>query len=305
MGKILLYYKYTTIEDVTLIEKWQRNLCNRLGLTGRIIIASEGINGTLGGIESATTAYKEAMGNHPLFNDIVFKESAGSSAYFPKLKIMLREEIVRLGISPKILKAEDGGKHLTPQEVHEKISSKNKELIIFDARNNYESAIGAFVNAITPDISTFRELPQYIDNNAEVFKDKEVLMYCTGGVRCERASAYLKSKGLAKNIYQVSGGIHCYLEQYPDGYFRGKNFVFDGRVTLATNEDVLAQCFFCSTPCDTYTHCIYTVCNKLMIACTSCKKSMNNACSTECLTKIACGAPVRTASYKVTIDHES
>lgn len=304
MGKILLYYKYITIEDPELIMNWQHELCERLNLKGRIIIATEGINGTVGGSQEATEEYVAEMSRHPLFHDIIFKQSEGSSEHFPRLRVVVKEEIVRLGISPQAVPATERAQHLTPQEVHEKLNALPQDLVILDARNNYESRIGTFVGAITPDISTFREFPEYIDKNAELFKDKEVLMFCTGGVRCERASAYLKSKGITKAVYQLEGGIHCYLEEYPDGHFRGKNFVFDARVSMATNEDVLAHCINCKISCDNYTHCVINLCNKLMIMCSDCIGKLKNTCGQECLHDLTSGNPIRYAPYKKTVSCE-
>jgi predicted sulfurtransferase len=129
-------------------------------------------------------------------------------------------------------------------------------------------------------------------------------MYCTGGVRCERASAYLKSKGIAKSVYQLEGGIHCYLEEYPDGHFRGKNFVFDARVSMATNDDVLAHCVNCTISCDNYTHCVINLCNKLMIMCPACIIQLKNTCSQECLHDLTSGNPIRYAPYKKTVSCE-
>jgi UPF0176 protein len=162
------------------------------------------------------------------------------------------------------------------------IAQQSPNLVLFDARNNFESRVGTFTNAITPDIDHFRELPGYIDNNLEQFKDKDVLMFCTGGIRCERASSYLKSKGVATNVYQINGGIHTYTEQFPDGFFRGKNYVFDGRITVKVNDDVLGTCFICTTPCDTYTNCINALCNLHFIGCSSCITKFQNACSAQC-----------------------
>lgn len=298
MGKILLYYKYIDIDDPAQIAESQKALCTSLGLTGRIIVAPEGINGTVGGSLAAIESYKTALHEHPLFHDITFKESEGDQNHFPRLRVMVKQEIVRLGISPDKLSALQGGTYLSPEQAHKKIA-ENPDLVIVDTRNDYESRVGAFKGALKPGIKTFREFPEYVDQNIELFKDKEVLMYCTGGVRVERASAYLKEKGIAKEVYQLEGGIHCYLEQFPNGHFRGKNFVFDGRVTLSTNDDILTVCDSCKTSCDEYTHCVYAICNKLMILCKTCKNSSRGTCSEECALIISQGnAPIRTAPYK-------
>ena len=133
-----------------------------------------------------------------------------------------------------------------------------------------------------PDINHFRELPEYIDTHLDQFKDKQVLMYCTGGIRCERASAYLKSKNIAKQVYQIEGGIHRYVEQYPDGFFRGKNYVFDNRITLKVTDDILGTCLICTTLCDNYTNCLNAKCNKHFICCDPCLNKLNNTCNTVC-----------------------
>jgi predicted sulfurtransferase len=282
MGKILLFYKYIYITYPEQIRKWQERLCKQLNLKGRILIAHEGINGTLGGTLDALNDYKKEVDSHPLFGQIDFKESDGDSNYFPRLRIVVRNEVTHLGLDPAIITAKNGGIHLTPEQTHNLLKNAPQDLIIFDARNNYESRIGAFENALKPDIKNFRDLPEYIDNNLDLFKDKEVLMYCTGGIRCERGSAYLKSKNVAKKVYQIEGGIHRYAEKFPDGFFRGKNYVFDGRIAVKVNDDILGSCELCSTPHDEYTNCLNTVCNKQFIVCEPCIKKLGNTCSAQC-----------------------
>lgn len=292
--KIILYYKYVTIENPQRILKEQRRLCESLNLKGRIILAHEGINGTLGGTVEEIEKYKNFMNSHELFKNIDFKESPGSADDFPRLRVVIKDEIVHLGIDTKEVTVKDGGKHLSPDEVHELLKENPDDLVILDTRNNYESRVGTFKGSLTPNIKTFRELPQYIDENKEKFKDKKVLMHCTGGVRCERATAYLNQKKIAKEIYQVNGGIHRYTEKYPDGYFRGKNYVFDNRVTVRINNDVLTDCDICKNPCDEYTNCINSLCNKHFISCETCIERLNNCCSETCSQKISTGAtPIR------------
>ena len=269
MGTILLYYKYVDIEYPEAIKKWQLELCKELGLTGRIILAHEGINGTVAGEDEAAEKYITAMNEHPLFGGMDFKKSEGGSEVFPKLKVSVKEEIVRLGVDPKKVTVKDGGIHLTPDEVHELISNPPKDFVILETRNQYESAVGGFRGQLDPKINNFRELPQYIDENLDKFKDKEVLMQCTGGVRCERATAYLAQKNVAKKIYQIEGGIVRYAEKYPDGHFRGKNYVFDKRVTVKINDDILGTCYLCDKACDDYYNCLNALCNKHYIASTA------------------------------------
>lgn len=296
-GAILLFYKYVSIEKPKQIQRWLRLLCKRLELKGRILIAHEGINGTVGGPEAATEAFKREFLNHPLFGNTDMKESAGSADDFPRLSVRVRPEVVSLGIDPEKLSTKHTGVHLSPEKTHALISEK-KDLVILDARNNYEARIGKFENAITPDIETFRDFPNYIDENIEQFKNKEVLMYCTGGIRCERATAYLNEKGVAKQVYQVDGGICRYVEKYPDGYFRGKNYVFDDRIAVPVNDDVLTHCDLCQKSADTYTNCVNTLCNKQFIACQECRKTHRYTCSDKCKNLIETGA-VRERKDKV------
>lgn len=286
---ILLYYKYVNIQYPKQIQKWLRLLCTRLELKGRILIAHEGINGTVGGSHEATEAFKNEFLNHPLFGGTDMKESAGSADDFPRLSVRVRKEVVSLGIDPDALTTKHTGVHLNPDETHE-IIEKKKDLVILDARNDYEARIGKFRGAIVPPIKTFREFPEYIDQHLDEFKDKEVLMYCTGGIRCERATAYLKEKGVAKEVYQIDGGICRYVEKYPDGHFRGKNYVFDDRIAVPVNDDVLTTCDLCDVAADTYTNCVNTLCNKQFIACQSCRDEYGYTCGTQCRERIRSGA---------------
>jgi len=282
MNTVLLFYKYIFIEHPKSIMKWQKKICQDLGFTGRILISHEGINGTIGGAKENAERYKQIMLDHELFEGIDFKESNGGVECFPRLSVKVRDEAVSLGIPYTELTPENRGLHLKPSQAHELISQNPDNLVILDARNDYEWEIGRFENAITPPIQNFRELPTYIDNNIDLFRDKQVLMYCTGGIRCERASAYLNEKKVAKTVYQIEGGIHRYAEQYPDGFFRGKNYVFDGRISLKVNNDILGSCSSCSVPCDDYYNCLNASCNKHFISCELCITTLSKTCSRAC-----------------------
>jgi predicted sulfurtransferase len=302
MGKILIYYKYVDITDPEQFAIEQRNLCQELGLKGRILIAHEGINATVGGPDESADRYKEYMLAHPLFSDVDFKESEGEAEHFPRLMVKVKKEIVNLRLDTQRVCAKDGGIHLSPQEVHALIAEKPNDLIILDARNSYESRVGSFENALKPDIDNFRDLPGYIDEHLDEFKDKQVLMYCTAGVRTERATAYLKIKNVAKQVYQIRGGIQRYVEAYPDGFFRGKNYVFDGRVTAPVTDDILAQCEQCKIPYDEYSNCINAECNKQIIVCPKCIEIFHNTCSQLC-NDLVQGSKVniRTLPHKILI----
>lgn len=282
MDIILLFYKYVTLEYPEMILKWQKELCLRLGLKGRILLAKEGINGTVAGSKEATQEYVDAMNAHPLFGNIDFKTSPGSNNDFPRMKVVIKNEIVRLGIDSEKVNAKDTATHLTPEQAHELINNPPKDFVIFDTRNDYETRIGSFRNAVNPPIKTFRELPEFIDKNEDLFKDKTVLMDCTGGVRCERASVYLQQKGIAKEIYQIEGGIHRYIEKFPDGHFRGSNYVFDARISQKANDDILSHCDICPAPSDYYTNCMNAQCNKQFLVCPACIELYQESCGKEC-----------------------
>lgn len=287
MNNIILFYKYVAIQYPKQTMKWQQEICQNLALTGRILISHEGINGTLGGSSENIDEYVNMMLSHELFGGIDFKKSSGGPECFPRLSVKVRDEAVALGIPYDKLTPRNGGQHLTPQETHALITENPEDLVILDARNNYEWKIGRFENAITPDIKNFRDLPQYLDENLDQFKDKQVLMYCTGGIRCERATAYLNEKNVAKKVYQIEGGIVRYAEQYPEGYFRGKNYVFDARIAVKINDDILGSCLLCKQPCDDYHNCLNALCNKHFIACYDCVNAFNKTCSQSCQMLIA------------------
>lgn len=281
MGKILLFYKYVSIQYPKQIQKWLQKICSDLGLRGRIIVAQEGINGTVGGTCLNTDRFIQLMDKNSLFDSIDFKQDEGDFHHFPRLQIKIKDEIVHFGtLNPVNIK--NTGTHLNPAQAHMFISTKAENLVILDARNNYESAIGKFQGALTPNIENFRDLPAYIDKNLEKFADKEVLMYCTGGIRCEKATAYLQEKNIAKAVYQIEGGIQRYVEQFPEGYFRGKNYVFDGRIAVKVNDDIVGLCYLCNAPCDEYTNCLIASCNRHFICCAACMSAYENCCSNAC-----------------------
>lgn len=282
MGKLIVFYKYVTIQYPEQIVKWQKALCQELNLKGRIIIATEGINATVGGEDHEIQAYVAAMEQHELFKQIDYKYSAGSAELFPRLYVVVRDEIVNLGVPAELRQRDLTGQHLTPDQVHELLTNRPKDLVVLDTRNNFEWAIGTFTDAITPDIYRFRELPEYIDQNLADFKDKQVLMFCTAGVRCEPITAYLNQKQVASKVYQIEGGIQRYIEVYPDGHFRGKNYVFDGRIAMRVNSDILGKCYLCAIPFDDYTNCLNAACNKHYLGCPDCLVKYQNCCSEKC-----------------------
>lgn len=251
--KVILFYKYITIENPEEFRISQKKLCEDLGLKGRIIIAEEGINGTLEGKSSLVEEYVEEMRRDRRFADIDFKESAGNGNVFPKLSIKVRPEIVASGLGQKINPAEKTANRLEPENLHDWFESK-KDFVVVDMRNDYEFRSGRFKNSVEPGMKNFRDLKQKV-KAIEDLKDKTVVTVCTGGVRCEKASAFLEEQGF-KEVYQLNGGIHRYIEKYPDGYFEGGLYVFDGRVVMdAANSEkrsVIGSCVFCSEKTEDY-----------------------------------------------------
>ncbi|KAM6105349.1 thiosulfate sulfurtransferase/rhodanese-like domain-containing protein 2 [Pterocles gutturalis] len=296
VGEVLLYYCYCEVKDPEKLCAWQKALCQHLHLTGKVRVASEGINGTVGGSKVATNLYIEVMLSQPLFKDILcqddFKSSAGGAHCFPDLRVGVFKEIVPMGIDPKIVSYKETGIHLSPQEFHREVeqylsqgSQGQGDTILLDCRNFYESKIGHFQGCLAPDIRKFSYFPSYIDENLELFKDKRVLMYCTGGIRCERGSAYLRSKAVCREVYQLKGGIHKYLEEFPDGFYRGKLFVFDDRYAICSNEDIVSACRYCGTLWDQYKLCSSQHCRQLVLTCPSCRNKGLTACCPVCQEK--------------------
>lgn len=297
---ILLYYKYIKIANPQALAESQRELCSQLNLLGRIIVAPEGINGTLAGLADNCKAYMQAMNDHELFSDMPFKTSPGYKEYdyFEKLSVKVKPEIVNYGAKAATALPENSGTYLTPEEAHEFLNNQDKDVVIFDGRNQHEAQIGRFTGAIVPTVRYSREFADYFDNNLELFTDKKVLMYCTGGVRCERLSAYLKNKNVAKEIYHIKGGIHEYINKYPNGHFRGKNYVFDQRIAVPVTDDILGNCLLCKTPCDEFTNCASTLCNEHFICCESCLSKFDNTCSSACLEALTSGRSRRRSYSK-------
>lgn len=290
-GRILLFYRYRKIKDTHHVKEWQQLLCQRLGLTGKVRVASEGLNATVGGSYYATEIYMVSVMSHPLFSDMVkghFKTSSGGAHHFPDgLRVGIYEEAVPMGIKPEEVSYRDAGVHLTPEQFHDAVnnilsSNSNDQGVLIDCRNFYESKIGCFDGAVAPDIRKFSYWPEYVQQNLDLFRNRDVYMYCTGGIRCERGSAFLKAQGICKEVYQLEGGIHKYIEKYPNGYFKGKLFVFDDRYAIPANDSILSACFYCAQPWDDYTPCTSTHCHQLVLICSSCRHQGHTACCSTC-----------------------
>jgi UPF0176 protein len=277
---VLLYYRYVTVPDPAAERDAQRRLCSAAGLRGRILIGDEGINGTVAGEATAVQEYLDYMNGHELFAGIHYKIDTTDVMPFPKLKIKVRPEIVTLGLAVDV---DHTATHITPEQFNEMI--KDPEVVLFDARNNYESAIGRFKGAITPDIGLFSDFPQILDEY-EALKDKRVIAYCTGGIRCEKASALMKQQGF-KNVYQLDGGIINYAQSFPDGAYEGECFVFDGRMSMAFNDTPaqLGRCVVCDGATNRYYNCGVKSCNKLILVCDGCRQP-SLACGEDCRSQL-------------------
>ena len=268
---IILFYKYVSIEESEKLLNKQNELAEELGLTGRMIIAKEGLNATFEGTTENIDQYIETMKEDERFADIDFKKSEGTGSAFSKLSIKVRDEIVASRLSNDVNPLEDTGKYIDPEELHQWFE-ENKDFQVVDMRNGYEFISGHFENAIDLGMKVFRELPEKVKEMKEL-KNKQIVTVCTGGVRCEKASAFLRKKGF-KNVYQLKGGIHRYIEKYPDGHFKGALYVFDGRMTMATapqeEREVVGQCVFCENKTEFYADDDSTTPSRQILCCPDC-----------------------------------
>ncbi len=283
--QVLLYYKYTAITDPEKLKEQQKYLCSSLNLKGRIIIAGEGINGTVEGTVEATKKYIEELTSDPIFKDISFKKSPGTGEAFPKLSVKVRPEIVAARL-PEVNPAEVTGKYISAEELH-KWFEEGKEFYTVDMRNDYEYISGYFENSIFSGLHNFYDLPSVLPL-LEDLKNKTIVTVCTGGVRCEKASGYLVLNGF-KDVYQLWGGIQTYMEKYPNSYFKGKLYVFDNRLTVGFNTDdpsreIVGKCYHCNLPSDTYTNCEYNICHYHYICCRNCRDTETDLtfCKPQC-----------------------
>jgi UPF0176 protein len=283
--KILLYYKYVPVENPAKVCADQKELCKRLNLKGRILISEEGINGTIAGLTANIDEYIKETTSIPEFSDLEWKISYEDEQVFPKLRVVVRDELVTLGIkkSGKDVAISNKADYIQPHELRELYESQ-EEFIIIDARNNYEAKIGKFKNAVIPEIENFREFPEFVSKSLENYKQKAIVTYCTGGVRCEKASAYLREQGF-ENVRQLHGGVHDYGEQAGGKYFEGKLFVFDKRLHVDVNSEdpkIISHCTFCQIPLVRLVDCVAFGCDGLFNCCENCQSDHQSACSPKC-----------------------
>jgi UPF0176 protein len=283
--QILLYYKYVRIDDPAALMAAQRALCERLGLKGRILIAHEGINGTLEGETAATEEYVRELFADPRFSDIHMKRSTGTGSAFPKLRIKVRDEIVGTHFPAEIDPTRETGAYISAEQMHDLIHGDEK-IHIIDMRNDYEFNIGRFENSILPSLENSRDLAKSVEEIAHL-KNEKVVTVCTGGVRCEKMSAYLLHKGFT-NVSQLSGGIVTYMEKYPNKDFKGKLYVFDNRIAMGFETDspeheIIANCQFCGVKSDNYINCTDPKCHKQIFSCVDCVAAEKTTCLNGCV----------------------
>lgn len=282
--RVLLYYKYVTIEDHEQFAAEHLQLCRELGLKGRVLVAEEGINGTVSGTVHATSAYMETLRRDKRFADIVFKIDEVDGHVFKRISVKPKKEIVRLELDEDINPNELSGKRLSPKQFFEAL--QKEDVIVLDGRNDYEYDIGHFRGAIRPDVRAFREFPEWIRKNMSQYKDRKILMYCTGGIRCEKLSGFLLREGF-KEVYQLDGGIITYGKdpEVKGQLFDGKCYVFDERISVPINQvenTIVGRCYHCGKPEDRYVNCANPECHLQHICCTACEQKYERSCSDEC-----------------------
>jgi UPF0176 protein len=278
--QVLLYYFYTPIENPEEYAEQTHVFCLQNNLLGRIIIATEGLNGTVSGLSSDINAYMDWVHSDVRFEKVDFKVENVEAHTFQKLYVRVKNEIVNSDLPVNPL--EQTGKHLEPAEFKSMLNDPN--VVLVDMRSNYEHGVGKFKNAVTFDMENLRELPDHV-NEIEHLKDKKIITYCTGGIKCEKASAYLLSQGF-ENVYQLHGGIIKYGIEEGGEDFEGKCYVFDNRVVTdvnTINPSVFAKCHVCKTPTERMVNCANPECNEHIAICSNCGVELKGACSVECM----------------------
>ena len=282
--RVLLYYQYVPIEDGETFAQKHLADCKELGLKGRILVADEGINGTVSGTIEQTNAYMELMKNDPRFSSTIFKIDEAEQNAFKKMHVRYRPELVNLSLEDDVNPLELTGAYLDPKEFREAMLDENT--VVIDARNDYEFDLGHFRGAIRPDIRSFRELPQWIRDNKEQFMEKRVLTYCTGGIRCEKFSGWLVREGF-KDVGQLHGGIATYGKdpEVQGDLWDGQMYVFDSRIAVPINQKehvIVGRDWFDGSPCERYINCGNPECNRQMLASEENEAKYLGACSHEC-----------------------
>jgi UPF0176 protein len=283
--KIILFYRYCKIgeENLKTMMITEKAVCDVLGLKGRIILAKEGINGTIEGENDKIEIYKKHILSYKHFKRMNIKESVGNGESFPKMKVKIKDEIVSTKYPSHIDPTVKTGKHINAAEV-KKMFKKGEEFYVVDMRNDYELGAGHFKNTINVDwdMKASRDLPNLI-KDLEPYKNKKLLTVCTGGVRCEKMSAYLLDQGF-KDVSQLHNGIHTYMQQYPGEDFKGTLYTFDNRMTMdfGGEREKIGKCFGCGVTTEEYSHCSFSQCHSHLLMCKECQKE-KHYCKAVCV----------------------
>ena len=281
MQKILLYYKFIPLKDPEAVKLWQKTVCDSLDLCGRILVSRQGLNGTVGGEMEDLKKYIKETKKFPGFKDIVFKWSDGGREDFPRMSVKARRELVGFQNSEDEFDVDmdgviGGGQHIKPREVHELVEKYGNDVVFFDGRNEHEAKIGKFRGAVVPNTNTSRDFIAELESDKyDDLKDKKVITYCTGGIRCEVISAMMKKRGF-KDVYQIDGGIVKYGEAYgDDGFWEGALRVFDNRMTVEFSDHTktIGECTHCGGKTSNFENCAHTECNDLVLICETCKEN--------------------------------
>lgn len=284
--EVLLYYRYFKLDDPDEYAREHRKFCEELGLRGRILIAREGLNGTVSGTRESCARYREVLDADPLTRGIAWKIDEEEGHVFPRLSIKVRDEVVTLELGEDDFNPIDlTATHLKPSEWREAMKEDN--VVILDARNDYEWEIGRFEGAILPDVPSFRELPAWVRAHRARLEGKKILTYCTGGIRCEKFSGFLLNEGF-EEVYQLDGGIVTYgkdEEVRGEGY-EGECYVFDERLSVPINRTgkakVVSRCRSCGEPTVRYRNCAWLPCNAQILLCQSCEEETGRYCDSRC-----------------------
>jgi UPF0176 protein len=283
LPKVILYYIFTPLKDPAAIKIWQKTLCKNLNLKGRIIISSHGINGTLGGNMADLKNYVSQTKTYDGFAKIKFKWSDGTGNDFPKLSVKVRPELVAFGYPDEIKVDKNGvvggGEHLRPAQVDELVAQRGDDVVFFDGRNSFEAQVGRFKNAVVPDTVTTRDFVAEIESGKyDHLKDKPIVTYCTGGIRCEVLSSVMKTRGF-KEVYQIDGGIVSYGKEFgDDSLWEGSLFTFDDRISIEFSDKSksIAKCEKCQGAANRFYDCPKVPCNSINILCAKCAEKMND-----------------------------
>ena len=284
--RVLLYYYYTPIEEPVEFAAEHLAFCKEIGLKGRILVAKEGINGTVSGDYEQTQAYMDKMKSDPNFKDIVFKIDESDGHAFKKMHVRPRPELVNLSLEDDINPNELTGRYLSPKEFFEGLQDENT--IVLDARNDYEYDLGHFRGSVKPDIKNFRELPQWVRDNRDMFEGKKILTYCTGGIRCEKFSGWLVREGF-EDVGQLHGGIATYGKdpEVKGQLWDGQMYVFDERIAVPINQVehvIVGRDHFTGEPCERYVNCANPECNDQILCSGENEHKYMRSCSHECRT---------------------